>query len=103
MIDYDSMSFNELISGQIMRALAMHDPQYAELSHDQVANRVTRYCFMGAIAKINGLPFFPKVAEFCVAWLSSSRDRSRAQQSSKRSTACQKRRFRRLSAISPTR
>jgi len=59
------MSFNELISGQIMRALAMHDPQFAELSHDQVANRVTRYCFMGAVAKINGLPFFPKVAEFC--------------------------------------
>jgi len=64
-IDFDSMSFNELISGQIMRALAMHDPQFAELSHDQVANRVTRYCFMGAVAKINGLPFFPKVAEFC--------------------------------------
>ncbi len=65
MIDYDSMSFNDLISGQIMRALANHDPQYSELSHDQVANRVTRYCFMGAVAKINGLSFFPKVAEFC--------------------------------------
>lgn len=59
------MSFNELISGQIMHALAQHDPQFGELSHDQVANRVTRYCFMGAIAKINGLAFFPKVAEFC--------------------------------------
>ena len=65
MIDFDSMSFNELISGQIMRALANHDPQFGELSHDQVANRVTRYCFMGAVAKINGLAFFPKVAEFC--------------------------------------
>ncbi|TAE77356.1 MAG: general secretion pathway protein GspE [Verrucomicrobia bacterium] len=65
MIDYDSMSFNELISGQIMRALTDHDPQFGELSHDQVANRVTRYCFMGALAKINGLSFFPKVAEFC--------------------------------------
>lgn len=65
MIDYDSMSFNELISGQIMRALAIHDPQYSELTHDQVPNRVTRYCFMGAVAKINGLSFFPKVAEFC--------------------------------------
>jgi type II secretory ATPase GspE/PulE/Tfp pilus assembly ATPase PilB-like protein len=64
-IDYDGMSFNELISGQIMRALANHDPQFAELEHDQVANRVTRFCFMGALAKINGLPFFPKVAEFC--------------------------------------
>lgn len=59
------MSFNDLISGQIMRALANHDPQFGELSHDQVANRVTRYCFMGAVAKINGLAFFPKVAEFC--------------------------------------
>lgn len=59
------MSFNELISGQIMRALANHDPQFGELSHDQVANRVTRYCFMGAVARINGLAFFPKVAEFC--------------------------------------
>lgn len=65
MIDYDSMSFNELISGQIMRALAIHDPQFSELTHDQVPNRVTRYCFMGAVAKINGLSFFPKVAEFC--------------------------------------
>jgi type II secretory ATPase GspE/PulE/Tfp pilus assembly ATPase PilB-like protein len=64
-IDFDSMSFNELISGQIMRALANHDPQFGELSHDQVANRVTRYCFMGAVARINGLAFFPKVAEFC--------------------------------------
>jgi type II secretory ATPase GspE/PulE/Tfp pilus assembly ATPase PilB-like protein len=64
-IDFDSMSFNDLISGQIMRALASHDPQFGELSHDQVANRVTRYCFMGAVAKINGLAFFPKVAEFC--------------------------------------
>ena len=52
---------HELISGQIMRALAMHDPQYSELSHDQVANRVTRYCFMGAVAKINGLSFFPRI------------------------------------------
>jgi len=59
------MSFNALISGQIMRALANHDPQFGELSHDQVANRVTRYCFMGAVARINGLAFFPKVAEFC--------------------------------------
>ena len=65
MIDYDGMSFNELISGQIMRALANHDPQFAELTHDQIPNRVTRYSFMGALAKINGLPFFPKVAEFC--------------------------------------
>ena len=65
MIDFDGMSFNDLISGRIMQALAEHDAQYGELPHDQVANRVTRSCFMAAVAKINGLPFFPKVAEFC--------------------------------------
>lgn len=65
MIDFDGMSFNELISGRIMKALAEHDPQYGELPHDQVGNRVTRNCFMAALARINGLPFFPKVAEFC--------------------------------------
>jgi len=64
-IDFDGMSFNELISGQIMHALGAHDPQFGKLPHDQVANRVTRNCFMAAVAKINGLPFFPKVAEFC--------------------------------------
>ncbi len=69
MIDFDGMSFNELISGRIMKALADHDPQYGELPHDQVGNRVTRNCFMAALARINGLPFFPKVAEFCDASL----------------------------------
>jgi type II secretory ATPase GspE/PulE/Tfp pilus assembly ATPase PilB-like protein len=48
-----------------MGELAGHDPSYAELAQDQVPNRVTRYSFMAAIARINGLPFFPKVAEFC--------------------------------------
>lgn len=65
MIEFDGMSFNELISRRIMGELAGHDPSYAELAQDQVPNRVTRYSFMAAIAKINGLPFFPKVAEFC--------------------------------------
>ena len=65
MIDFDGMSFNDLISRRIMAALANHDPSYAELAHDQVPNRVTRYSFMAAVAKINGFPFFPKVAEFC--------------------------------------
>ena len=65
MIEFDGISFNELISRRIMGELAGHDPSYAELAQDQVPNRVTRYSFMAAIAKINGLPFFPKVAEFC--------------------------------------
>ena len=49
MIDFDGMSFNDLISGRIMQALAEHDAQYGELPHDQVANRVTRSCFMAAV------------------------------------------------------
>ena len=65
MIEFDGITFNELISRRIMNELAAHDPSYAELAQDQVPNRVTRYVFMGALAKINGLPFFPKVAEFC--------------------------------------
>ena len=65
MIEFDGMSFNELISRRIMGELAGHDPSYSELAQDQVPNRVTRYSFMAAIARINGLPFFPKVAEFC--------------------------------------
>ena len=65
MIEFDGISFNELISRRIMAELAGHDPTYAELAQDQVPNRVTRFSFMAAIAKINGLAFFPKIAEFC--------------------------------------
>jgi type II secretory ATPase GspE/PulE/Tfp pilus assembly ATPase PilB-like protein len=65
MIEFDGISFNALISRNIMAELANHDPNYVELSQDQVANRVTRYSFMAAIAKLNDLPFFPRVAEFC--------------------------------------
>jgi type II secretory ATPase GspE/PulE/Tfp pilus assembly ATPase PilB-like protein len=65
MIEFDGISFNELISRRIMGELAGHDPAYAELAQGQVANRVTRYSFMAAIANLNGLPFFPRVAEFC--------------------------------------
>jgi type II secretory ATPase GspE/PulE/Tfp pilus assembly ATPase PilB-like protein len=74
MIEFDGISFNELISRRIMNELAGHDPGFAELAQDQVPNRVTRYCFMAAIARINGLPFFPKVAEFCDGGLHSSCD-----------------------------
>ena len=65
MIEFDGISFNEMISRRIMGELAGHDPTYAELAQDQVPNRVTRFSFMAAVAKINGLVFFPKVAEFC--------------------------------------
>ncbi len=69
MIEFDGISFNELISRRIMGELGAHDPSFAELAQDQVPNRVTRYSFMAALAKLNGLPFFPKVAEFCDASL----------------------------------
>jgi type II secretory ATPase GspE/PulE/Tfp pilus assembly ATPase PilB-like protein len=65
MIEFDGISFNELISRRIMSELAGHDPAFAELAQDQVPTRVTRHCFMAAVAKINGLPFLPRVAEFC--------------------------------------
>ncbi|MES2997105.1 MAG: ATPase, T2SS/T4P/T4SS family [Verrucomicrobiota bacterium] len=65
MIEFDGISFNEMISTRIMSELVGHDPSFAELEQDQVPNRVTRYSFMAALAKINGLPFFPKVADFC--------------------------------------
>jgi type II secretory ATPase GspE/PulE/Tfp pilus assembly ATPase PilB-like protein len=74
MIEFDGISFNELISRRIMGELAGHDPSYAELAQDQVPNRVTRYSFMAAIAKINGLAFFPKVAEFCDGTLHATCD-----------------------------
>lgn len=65
MIEFDGITFNELISRRIMAELVQHDPSNAELAQDQVPNRITRFSFMSALATINGLPFFPKVAEFC--------------------------------------
>ncbi|MEI7912940.1 MAG: hypothetical protein WCK77_25235 [Verrucomicrobiota bacterium] len=65
MIRFDGLWFNEFTSRRIMAELARHNPAHAKLSHDQVANRVTRFSFMSALAKLNGLPFFPRVAEFC--------------------------------------
>ncbi|MBK1882597.1 Flp pilus assembly complex ATPase component TadA [Luteolibacter pohnpeiensis] len=65
MIEFDGISFNELISSRIMAELGAHDPSYAGITHDQVPNRVTRFSFMAALARINGLAFFPKIAEFC--------------------------------------
>jgi type II secretory ATPase GspE/PulE/Tfp pilus assembly ATPase PilB-like protein len=73
-IDFDGISFNDLISNQIMAELANHDPSFSELSQDQVPNRVTRYSFMALIAKLNGLAFFPKVADFCDASLHANCD-----------------------------
>lgn len=65
MIEFDGLQFNDFISKQIMQSLGEHDADFAELTHDQIQNRVTKTTFMAAIAKLNGLAFFPKVAEFC--------------------------------------
>ncbi|MBG69079.1 MAG: general secretion pathway protein GspE [Roseibacillus sp.] len=69
MIEFDGIQFNDFISGRIMAALIEHDSSLTELGHDQVPNRVSRPLFMSAIAQVNGLPFLPKVAEFCDASL----------------------------------
>lgn len=65
MIEFDGITFNDLISNRIMAELGNHDPSFSDLAQDQVPNRVTRYSFMALVAKLNGLAFFPKVAEFC--------------------------------------
>ncbi len=64
MIDIEGVQYNELISSQIMEALADHDQSFANLDHGEVPNRVTKTTLMAVLAKINSFPFFPKVAEF---------------------------------------
>ncbi|MGB0775727.1 MAG: hypothetical protein ACPGUY_07765 [Akkermansiaceae bacterium] len=65
MIEFDGVRFNALISRKIMQTLAEHDPQLAELDTGQLEAKVTKSVFMAAVAKVNNLPFFPKVADFC--------------------------------------
>lgn len=65
MIEFDGIQFNDLISKRIMDVLAEHDQSLADIGHDQVSNRVSRAMFMSAIAQVNGLPFLPKIAEYC--------------------------------------
>ena len=65
MIEFDGIRFNDVVSTQIMRCLGDHDPTHGSLTHDQVPNRVTRPIFMSAVAKVNGLSFLPKIADFC--------------------------------------
>jgi type II secretory ATPase GspE/PulE/Tfp pilus assembly ATPase PilB-like protein len=65
MIEYDGIRFNALISRRIMKTLVDYDPALAEIDPGQLEAKVTKSVFMAAIAKINNMPFFPKVAEFC--------------------------------------
>lgn len=64
MIEFDGVSYNALISRQIIDVLKEHDRSFKNLTLDQVNNRVTRNIFMSAIAEINGLPYLPKVADY---------------------------------------
>ncbi len=65
MIEYDGIRFNSLISRRIMKTLVEHDPSLADIDGGQLEAKVTKSVFMAAIAKVNNMPFFPKVAEFC--------------------------------------
>ncbi|MDP0491996.1 MAG: ATPase, T2SS/T4P/T4SS family [Verrucomicrobiota bacterium JB023] len=69
MIEFDGIRFNEVVSQQLMACLTEFDSANRNLTHDQVPNRVPRPVFMAAVAEVNGLPFIPKVAEFCEAAL----------------------------------
>lgn len=65
MIEFDGITFNDLISRQIVQALVEHDPANVDLQQDQIAGRIPRAVFMAAVASVNGLAFLPKVSEFC--------------------------------------
>lgn len=64
MIAFDGIYFNEPASGMIMAELVLCDPAYGKIGQNQVADRVSRISFMSAVAKLNGLAFFPRVAGF---------------------------------------
>lgn len=65
MIEFDGIRFNSLISRQIMQVLEEHDGSLKDLDHNQISAKITKGEFMAAVAKVNNMPFFPKVAEFC--------------------------------------
>ena len=65
MIEFDGIRFNSLISRQIMQVLEEHDGSLKDLDHNQLSAKITKGEFMAAVAKVNNMPFFPKVAEFC--------------------------------------
>ena len=65
MIEFDGIRFNELISRRIRAVLEEHDASLAGLESAQLTAKVTKGIFMAAVAQINKMAFFPKVAEFC--------------------------------------
>lgn len=65
MIEFDGVRYNALISRRIQEALYEHDPSLADVDATQLEVKITKSVFMAAIAKVNNLAFFPKVADFC--------------------------------------
>jgi len=65
MIEFDGIRFNALISKRIMQTLEEHDESLKDIDHGQLGAKLTKSEFMAAVAKVNNMPFFPKVAEFC--------------------------------------
>ncbi len=65
MIEFDGIRFNGLISRRILQALTEYDPALAEVDPGQLEAKITKGVFMAAVAKVNNMPFFPKIAEFC--------------------------------------
>lgn len=65
MIEFDGIRFNSLISRRIMNVLSEYDPELENIDVGQLEAKITKGVFMAAVAKVNNMPFFPKVAEFC--------------------------------------
>ncbi len=65
MIEFDGIRFNSLISRRIMHVLTEYDPELAEIDPGQLEAKITKGVFMAAVAKVNNMPFFPRIAEFC--------------------------------------
>jgi type II secretory ATPase GspE/PulE/Tfp pilus assembly ATPase PilB-like protein len=65
MIEFDGIRFNSLISRRIMHVLTEYDPELAKIDPGQLEAKITKGVFMAAVAKVNNMPFFPRIAEFC--------------------------------------
>ena len=65
MIEFDGIHFNDLISQRIRGALVAYDSALKDVDDGQLEAKVTKSVFMAAVATVNNLPYFPKVADFC--------------------------------------
>ncbi|MBK1790110.1 GspE/PulE family protein [Persicirhabdus sediminis] len=65
MIEFDGIKLNKLISKRVMAALVEHDASLKDCEPNALDSKVTKIAFGAVMAKVNSLPFFPKVADFC--------------------------------------